>query len=299
MMLIIANSIGVENGLTGIPNKIKILPVGMVESQKGDFFVDKESFLLMKEDMQNHGVDVVIDYEHQTLKDCQAPASGWVKDLTYTPDAIVAKVEWTPKAKQYLKDKEYRYLSPVIMTRKGDKKAVKLHSLALTNTPAINNMFPIINRAPLPDEEDDNNLIDGSEDRKDKKNVKRGILDMRKIIELLKISEDATEEQVMNELIKRLTAGEVQGHKLEIETILDKGLRSGKILPYQMEDMRILAESNLEGFKAFINKAPQIVPIGKLDLVDAPNKGGKNTRDICETLGLSMADYEKYSNMEL
>lgn len=92
-MLIIANSIGVENGLVGVPNRIKILPVGMVESQKGDFFVDKESFLLMKEDIQNHGVDVVVDYEHQTLKDCQAPASGWVKDLAYTPEAIVAKVE--------------------------------------------------------------------------------------------------------------------------------------------------------------------------------------------------------------
>lgn len=154
----------------------------------------------------------------------------------------------------------------------------------------------------MPDEEDDDNLIDDPEDGKDKENVKKNnnmSLDMRKIVELLGISEDATAEQVMNELIKRLAVGEVQKHKLEIETILDKGLRSGKILPYQMEDMHTFAESNLEGFKAFINKAPQIVPTGKLDLVDTPNKGERNTKDICETLGLSMADYKKYSNIKL
>ena len=41
-----------------------------------------------------------------------------------------------PRA-QYLENKEYRYLSPVVNVRKADNKAVGLHSLALTNTPAI------------------------------------------------------------------------------------------------------------------------------------------------------------------
>lgn len=287
-MLMIANSVGVESGrFRGVPNEIKILPVGMVESQKGNFYVDQESYSLMKEDMESHGVDIVIDYEHQTLKDCQAPAGGWVKKLEYTPEAIVAKVEWTPRAKQYLSDKEYRYLSPVVLTRREDKKAVKLHSLALTNTPAIDNMFPIVNSAGIPDEEDGENL------------EKSNGIEMKAIIELLGLPEDATAEQVMQELTKRLPIGDAQAHKLEVENILDNGLRNGKILPYQMDDMRAFAEANPDGFKAFINKAPQIVPIGKLRLTDPPGKRDENAEGICETLGLSMEDYEKYNNMKI
>ena len=90
------------------PDRIKILPVGRINSEKGDFVVDKESYNAMKAEMQRRGIDIVIDYEHQTLEGVQAPAGGWVKDLAYTPEAIEAKVEWTPKAQEYLKNKEYR-----------------------------------------------------------------------------------------------------------------------------------------------------------------------------------------------
>lgn len=303
-MLIIANSVGVESGrFRSVPNEIKILPVGMVKSQKGDFYVDEESYSLMKEDMESHGVDIVIDYEHQTLKDCQAPAGGWIKKLEYTPDAIVAKVEWTPRAKQYLSDKEYRYLSPVVLTRKTDRKAVRLHSLALTNTPAIDDMFPIINSsARILDEDDENEVKKENGEEKTAgadhyaNEVKR--IDLQKLKELLGLPADATEEAVMNELIKRLSDNEVQAHKAEVENILDNGLRCGKILPYQINDMRAFAEADLDGFKTFISKAPQIVPVGKLKLTDPPGKCSVETKNICETLGLSMADYEKYSSME-
>ncbi len=301
MMLIIANSIGVESSrFRGVPNEIKILPVGMVKSQKGNFYVDKESYSLMKEDMENHGVDIVIDYEHQTLKDCQAPAGGWIKKLEYTPDAIVAKVEWTPRAKQYLSDKEYRYLSPVVLTRREDKKAVKLHSLALTNTPAIDSMFPIINSIGIPEDgeseneeqNEDNSII---EDGKETYDTKYAVM----IKELLGLSEKSTWEEIMDALTKRLSASQTQAHKMEIENILNKGLQSGKILSYQIEDMRAFAQADLEGFKTFISKAPQIVPVGKLNIIDPPKKGCREAQDICETLGLSMSDYEKYNSMEI
>ena len=304
-MLIIANSVGVGSGkFRSVPNEIKILPVGMVKSKKGDFYVDKESYSLMKEDMESHGVDIVIDYEHQTLKDCQAPASGWIKKLEYTPDAIVAKVEWTPRAKQYLSDKEYRYLSPVVLTRRADRKAVRLHSLALTNTPAIDDMFPIINSsAGILDEDDENEMKSENDNGKTTDAVRhnnegKGI-DLQKLKELLGLPADAADEEVMNALIKRLSDNETQAHKVEVEAILDNGIRNGKILSYQVDDMRAFAEADLDGFKTFISKAPQIVPIGKLNIIDPPGKNSTEEKSICENLGLSMADYEKYSNMEI
>lgn len=127
------------------PEWVKVLPLGHVSSEKGNFVVDSESFLLIKENMRSRNIDVVIDYEHQTLANIQAPASGWIKELSLKADGIYAKVEWTERAKAYLLNREYRYLSPVVTVRKQDGKVTRLHSAALTNAPAINSMTPIIN----------------------------------------------------------------------------------------------------------------------------------------------------------
>lgn len=170
---------GGQSEILGAPEKVKLLPLGHVKSQKGDFEVDEESFQLMKQTFLERGNDIVIDYEHQTLKDVQAPAGGWIKDLFIEDGAIVAKVEWTPQGKKYLENKEYRYLSPVVLVRKTDGKAIVLHSAALTNTPAIDGMFPIINSIKLDDYEGGNNM---------------DIL--KQLAALLGLGEDATEEQV-------------------------------------------------------------------------------------------------------
>ncbi len=128
-----------------IPDIIQILPIGYVSSQKGNFMVDSESYALINKRMKSRNIDIVIDYEHQTLGNEQAPASGWIKKLILKSDGIYAYVEWTENAKEYLKNKEYRYLSPVVIVRNNDKKAIEIHSVALTNSPAINGATAIIN----------------------------------------------------------------------------------------------------------------------------------------------------------
>lgn len=142
--------------ITEAPEYIKVLPCGYVSSEKGDFVVDSESFRMMKTYMQHRKIDIVIDYEHQTLRDTQAPAGGWIKELILKKDGIFARVEWTDRAKNYLRNKEYRYLSPVVLVRNKDKKAFQLHSVALTNTPAINGMTPVVNSVRFNGEENYN-----------------------------------------------------------------------------------------------------------------------------------------------
>lgn len=172
---------GSDVEVTGVPEVISVLPMGHVISSKGEFEVDEESFAAMKAQIAKHGVDLVVDYEHQTLKDVQAPAAGWVKALKLEDGQIKAVVEWTDKAAEYLKNKEYRYLSPVVLTRKSDKKAMGLHSMALTNTPAIEHMIPIVN----------SDTFEGGQNNMDL---------IKKLAELLGLSEDATEEQVTEAL---------------------------------------------------------------------------------------------------
>lgn len=332
--------------LGGCPDRIRILPVGEVNSEKGSFTVDEESYRAMKAEMQRRGIDIVIDYEHQTLKDVQAPAGGWVKELIYTPEAIEAKVEWTPKAQEYLKNKEYRYLSPVVLTRKKDNKAVALHSLALTNTPAINGMFAIVNSADA-----DINIDDTGGNG----------MDLQKIKELLGLPADAAEEAVMSELIKKLGSdekkdgegdaepgtdkgGETQAvansvilgllglpdgaktedvagkimalkagadsQKQEIEDALNRikdheaeeavmtALKAGKITAAQKDWAKAYALKDRTGFDSFVEKAPVVVPVGKLNLKDAPKKPAGVDSLVLKATGMSREDIEKYADKE-
>ena len=182
--------------LKDAPEVIKLLPLGHVHSEKGDFEVDQESFDLMRRRFLERGLDLVIDYEHQTLKDVQAPAAGWVKDLILQEDAIAAKVEWTPRAKEYLKNREYRYLSPVVLVRRSDNKAVVMHSGALTNTPAIDHMFAVVNK--------------GSNGQKEGGTGMETLL--KKLAALLGLPEDASEEEVLKAFEDKIGEGKGEGN---------------------------------------------------------------------------------------
>ena len=56
----------------------------------------------------------------------------------------------------------------------------------------------------------------------------------------------------------------------------------------------------MEGFKGFVDKAPVVVPPGKLDLKDAPAASGSDEVDVAilKNMGVSMEDVKKYSKKE-
>ena len=281
------------------------------------------------------------DYEHQTLKGCEAPAAGWVKELKLEDGQIKAVVEWTPRGARYLENKEYRYLSPVVNVRKADNKAVGLHSLALTNTPAIEGMNPIVNS---------DNFEGGQHS-----------MDIKKLAELLGLSEDATEEQVVEALkvclaenrslkeaekqppenvvankavcellglkagaaaedvtakIMELKSGTVDGVNLaeELKALKQQNaereandavilaLKAGKITPAQKEWAKSYALSDPKGFGSFVEKAPQIVPMDKIELDDVKalksDALDADTLLVCKQLGISPDDVKKYGMKE-
>jgi phage I-like protein len=293
---------GGEVELSGVPGTIAVLPLGHVVSSKGAFEVDEDSFRAMQEQIARRGVDLVVDYEHQTLKGVEAPAAGWVKELKLEGGNIVAVVEWTPRGAEYLKNKEYRYLSPVVNVRKSDNKAVGLHSLALTNTPAIEHMKPIVNSE---------NFEEGEQS-----------MDMKKLAALLGLGPDATEEQIAEAVqamlaenktlkeskqsgeettvsnkavcellglkagapaedvtakIMELKSGTIDGVNVleelkamkqqtarrDADEAVTLALKAGKITPAQKDWAQSYALSDPKGFSAFTEKAPQVVPMGE------------------------------------
>lgn len=134
------------------PDRILIAPAGDVPSTSGDFVMDAPAAREMIASFQSLKRDLVIDLEHQTLggewasPSGAAPAQGWIKSLDWVDGlGIYASVEWTEEGAALIAKKQYRYLSPVVLVRKEDRRAVALHSVGLTNDPAIIGMKPIVN----------------------------------------------------------------------------------------------------------------------------------------------------------
>ena len=108
--------------------------------------------------------DLVIDYEHQTLTGGKAPAAGWIGDLEKTENGLVAKVNyWTDAAADLLQKREYRYFSPTFLM--SGKEVTALHSVALTNHPAMHGVAAlaakdtaIINQPENPGKTKGNNM---------------------------------------------------------------------------------------------------------------------------------------------
>jgi len=311
-----------------VPEWIQLMPFGLVKSVKGDFTADGESMAEIISYFAARGNDIVIDYEHQTLEGGQAPAAGWIKELQDRgPDGLWARAEWTEKAKEYLANKEYKYLSPVVLVRRADNKAVAIHSVALTNAPAISGVRPIVNKDGKKKEDDNmekfleqlaNTL--GLKDQPDqakmlevvkalKDEAEAETVAHKEVLELLNLKEGAGLAEVKGRVVAlKNPSGYVRAEDFkalqdklgqrERDELVARALSEGKITPAQKQWAEQYALKDQEGLKAFLDQAPQIVPLGTI-------AGGKGTpgssavddvqASVNKMLGISEEDFKKYS----
>jgi phage I-like protein len=128
-----------------LPEWILLLPAGQVEllGRLEPLQVDSESLASMVAAFRSRGLDLVIDYEHQSLQGRQAPAAGWIKDLEGRPDGLWARVEWTSQAREYLHNRKYRYFSPVLQLDPETRKPLALMQVGLTNISTIKHIHSL------------------------------------------------------------------------------------------------------------------------------------------------------------
>jgi len=128
------------------PEWIKVLPLGKVElrDMNKPFEVQPGDLDTVIQKFSAGGVDLVVDYEHQTLKGGRAPAAGWIKELQSREDGLYARVAWTETAKAYILAGEYRYHSPVLLLDPETRHPLALLHAALTNSPAISHLPPLL-----------------------------------------------------------------------------------------------------------------------------------------------------------
>jgi phage I-like protein len=127
------------------PEFIRLLPLGEVVLGDGrqPFLVTERSLERIIKAWKLRANDMVIDYEHQTVTGQEAPAAGWVKELSKNVEGLWARVIWTDRAREYIERKEYRYFSPVVELGEA-REVMDLHHVALTNFPAMTNLDPLI-----------------------------------------------------------------------------------------------------------------------------------------------------------
>lgn len=253
------------------PDEIFIAPWGEVRTSAGSFVVDEESASTTIAAFEAHGTDLPVDYEHQTLGGAyssptgQAPAAGWIKSLTaVTPQeaartgrraGLWARVQWTKDAAEQLAARAYRYLSPVALVRRGDRRLVGLHSVALTNKPAIVGMQPLVTSDARIATSPPSPGVESPEDVTDPATRLRGVLHMDRSTPDDVILFAAADRILMLESLETMRRAEER---------VAAAMGEGKLTEAQREWALALAHRDPEEFDRWRRSAPPLVPLGRL-----------------------------------
>lgn len=141
---------------------VQLLPAGSFNAVDGrpadvptkHWLLDQQAFEQLKANTPHQMGDLVIDYEHQTLKaetnGQPAPAAGYfnINDVEFVPGkGLFIKPRWTDKAKAALSGGEYKYISAVFGYDRNTGRPTFLHSAGLVNRPGVDGMAPLASLA--------------------------------------------------------------------------------------------------------------------------------------------------------
>jgi len=278
-----------EMASAALPQWILLLPRGRVDlvDSREPLEVDQESLETLVKDFRSRGVDLVIDYEHQTLLGERAPAAGWIKELEARGDGLWARVEWTPQAQEYLRAREYRYFSPVLRLDPQSRRPQVLMHVGLTNVPAIRGLTPLVAKmgardgADLTEEtgkmREQLQRVFGLSPEAGEEGLWPRVLEVFQDLALaLKLPEEASASQVKG-AVAALKAGAARLGEVEQEVMqlkarlaeadaaqaVTEALQAGKISPAQKGWALEYFRQDPEGFKTFVARAPKVVPAGE------------------------------------
>ena len=318
-----------------VPEWILLFAAGWQELSDGTrFLVDKTGFDLILAGIKERGNDIVFDYEHASLERQAAPASGWIKELVWQDGkGIMARVQWTDKAAEFIANREYRYFSPVFYVRRSDSRVCGLDSVALTNRPKTNNLTPILARLGESDKKeksmDREKLIaalglnkDASDDEilqavaklgvtlpdADEKEVIKEVIP-EKIKAALDLQQDDDESTVIASIHALKQAGKNNVSKQEFEQLkarlaerdaleaVTAAMEQGKIAPAQKDWAVQYAKDDLKGFNTFVARAPVVVPMDSLPRGKEKHNDGRLTETdlkVAGMMGVDEEDLKKY-----
>jgi len=302
-----------------VPEWIQLLPTGPdVQGRDGRKWIhDRPDVVLAA--FAAEGKDIPVDWEHaseiKAPNGDQAPAAGWIRKMELRNGETWVQVQWTARAVEHIRNREYRYISPVFIYEKESRRIVRITSAGLTNQPnlyltAFNNENPtgkeknqmelaqLLAALGLPAtatfaealnrigavKQDCAIALNRAENPPLDKFVPRA--DYDKIVEKATNAEKALNTKINADL------------ETDIKTELDGALKAGKITPatadYHKAQCR--TEGGLDRFKQFVAAAPVI---GDATNLDGKKPGGEGALDdvqlaINSQMGIDSETFKKY-----
>ena len=141
--------------------------------------------------------------------------------------------------------KEYRYLSPVAIIRKTDRKLVAIHSAALTNKPAIVGMKPIINA------DRSGRDVDAVDDEP-----------LAVLMAELNLPGETSAQEVLVAAGQRLVTLQRQAKQRHINERIREAMRTGKLVEAQRMWAEALVAREEDLFDQWLQTAPVVVQPG-------------------------------------
>jgi phage I-like protein len=127
------------------PEWVELIPAGKFSAVdgRGPFENQDPQAIVAASIAKMPQVGLVLDFDHSTdlaaPEGRPAPAAGWLKEFKVQHGAIFARIEWTQDAAEAVKEKKYRYVSPVFEHDKQGR-VERILRAALTNNPALINL---------------------------------------------------------------------------------------------------------------------------------------------------------------
>lgn len=292
-----------------VPEWIQLLPVGpVIKGRDGRHWLNDRLDIILAA-FNAEGKDLPIDWEHaseiKAPKGEEAPAAGWMKAMELRNGEIWVRVDWTARATEQIRNKEYRYISPVFIYEKESGRIVRITSAGLSNQPNL----PLVAL---------NN---------ETKNKKEESMELAQLLAALGLPATATFAEALNRIgaikqeqaialnraenppldkfvpradydkvVMQATNAETKLREQDaatletaINTEIDAALKAGKITPatadYHKAQCRM--EGGLDRFKAYVAAAPVVADNTNLDHQD-PDKGGKGLDDVQRAINSQM-----------
>jgi phage I-like protein len=256
---------------------------------------------------ENHATDLAAP------KGGAAPALGWLTNLNADErGAICADVEWTPRGREAVVNKEYGYISPVFLYSKDGKINCILRA-ALTNSPNLG--LPALNAEQKDNDTEDfmdkalcaalgiaesadlNTALAAIEKLKTAQNsAKPANVDLQVYAPRTELNA-ALEKAVAAE--KRLAELNAEAFKKEAEAAVDEAVKAGKFPPASRETCLALCadRAGLEKFKELAAKGFAVIG-GKAQVPETPPPdagAALNSEDaaMAKAMGYSAPEYQK------
>jgi phage I-like protein len=294
---------------SAVPDRLPLIPAGpRVQGRDGRAFLfdalAQESVLAA---FAGDTLQLPIDWEHASQhrapKGETAPAAAWITQLEIVDGQLVGHVEWTPRGRDSVQSREYRYLSPVFDYDPESSRILWLVSAGLTNRPNL--PLPALNQEQEP--------------------MKLSAA----LAAALGISVDSTEDQAVAAIAQLKTAANAQqpqldryvpradydalvtratnaeqaladrnqaDHLAKVETAINAALTAGKITPATEGYHRASCAdaAGLERFQAFAAAAPVVAGDTAVDPSKRPPSAtalNADEREVCRLTGIDPAAY--------